>query len=128
MSRLQNTTGNPACGSAFSRVQTMTTANPALRALSEAEDAPRPSVAFLELQNHFYLHLQIIRDSIFDALVAGGYYENRPDRVRLLYVAKGLLVGLLLANLFDTCALLYILPWVFRTELVPDTECQHQVQ
>ncbi len=97
MSQLQNAAPNSALGSAFSRVQAMTTANPALRALSGAEGAPRASVALLELQNHFYLHLQIIRDSIFDALVAGGYYQNRPDRARLLYVAKGLVVGFLMA-------------------------------
>ena len=97
MSRLQNVGGNPALASTFSRVQAKITADPRLRVLSEAEDAPRPVVALLELQNHFYLHLARIRESVFDALVAGGYYANRPDRVRLLYVAKGLVVGFLMA-------------------------------
>jgi hypothetical protein len=95
MSQLQNAGGNPALASAFSRVQTMTTASPALRVLSQAEDAPpRPSVALVDLQNHFYLHLARIREGVFDALVADGYYENRPDKVKLLYIAKGLFAGL----------------------------------
>lgn len=93
MSQLQSAGGNPALASAFSRVQAMTTASPELRVLSKAEDAPRPAVALMDLQNHFYLHLAGIRESVFDALVADGYYENRPDRVRLLYIAKGLVVG-----------------------------------
>jgi len=97
MSRLQNATGNSASASAFSRVQAMTTADPALRLLSQAGDAPRPAVALLELQNHFYLHLAGIRESVFDALVAGGYYAHRPDRVRLIYAAKGLVLGFLVA-------------------------------
>jgi Predicted membrane protein (DUF2207) len=97
MSQLQNAAGNSALASVFSRVQAMTTASPALRALSEAGDAPRPSVTLLELQNHFYLHLARIRKSVFDALVAGGYYENRPDKARQLYAAKGLVVGFLMA-------------------------------
>src|SRR5215472_13875005 len=95
MSQLQHAGGNPALASAFSRVQTMTTARPALRVLSQAEDAPpRPSVALVDLQNHFYLHLARIRECVFDALVADGYYENRPDKVKLLYIAKGLFAGL----------------------------------
>jgi hypothetical protein len=98
MSRLQNVAVNPALASAFSRVQAITAANPALRALSEAEDAPRPKVALLELQNHFYLHLAIIRESVFDALVAGGYYERRPDKIRQLYVVKGLVLGFVMAG------------------------------
>jgi hypothetical protein len=97
MSRVQNVAGNSPLASVFSRVQAMTTADPALRVLSEAVDAPRPSVALLELQNHFYLHLAGIRESIFDALMAGGYYERRPDNVQLLHAAKGLVVGFLMA-------------------------------
>jgi hypothetical protein len=30
-------------------------------------------------------------------MVAGGYYARRPDRVRLFYVAQGILIGVLLA-------------------------------
>ena len=94
MSQLQNAGGNPALAPLFSRVQAMTAATPEMRVLSEAGDAPaRPAVALMDLQNHFYLHLASIRESVFDALVATGYYENRPDRVRLLYIAKGLVVG-----------------------------------
>ena len=97
MSRLQHGAGNSPLASVFSRVQAMTTANPALRVLSEAEDSPRTAVALLELQNHFYLHLASIRESVFDALMAGGYYERRPDKVQLFYAAKGLVVAFLMA-------------------------------
>ena len=48
-------------------------------------------------QGRFALRLQRIRDALFDGLVAGGYYANRPDRLRMLYAGKGVLLGLLLA-------------------------------
>jgi Predicted membrane protein (DUF2207) len=96
MSELQKAGGNSALNSTFSRVQDMTAANPALRALSEAGNDPQPSAVLSELRSHFPLHLARIRNSIFDALQAGGYYMRRPDRVRLLYVAKGFTIGLLM--------------------------------
>jgi Predicted membrane protein (DUF2207) len=69
------------------------------RATAEETDAIPDSVAMSDLQQgRFALRLQMIRDALFDGLVAGGYYVNRPDRMRMLYAAKGVLLGLLLAS------------------------------
>jgi hypothetical protein len=98
MSQLQKAAGNSVLSSAFAGVQAMTTNNHALKALAEeGGDAARPTVALSESQNHFYLHKTAIGDAVFDAMVARGYYARRPDRVRLFYVAKGIVIGALLA-------------------------------
>ena len=98
MSQLQKGAENSVMASAFACVQAMTTNNPALKALEEAGgDTARSTVALSESQNHFYLHKTVIGDSVFDAMVAGGYYVRRPDRVRLFYVAQGILIAVLLA-------------------------------
>ncbi|MGH9691281.1 MAG: DUF2207 domain-containing protein [Candidatus Acidiferrales bacterium] len=49
-----------------------------------------------DLQNHFYTYLPAIRDRLFDALVADGYYLHRPDTVRQGYLGAGMLIGFLL--------------------------------
>jgi uncharacterized membrane protein len=54
-----------------------------------------PDVKLSDLQNHFYTHLPTIRDRIFDALMADGYYLHRPDTVRQAYVGAGLVIGFL---------------------------------
>ncbi|HXJ18175.1 MAG TPA: DUF2207 domain-containing protein [Candidatus Polarisedimenticolia bacterium] len=54
------------------------------------------NVKLSELQNHFYTHLPAIRDAIFDALVADGYYLHRPDKVRQGYLGAGMIIGFLL--------------------------------
>jgi uncharacterized membrane protein len=54
-----------------------------------------PDVKLSDLQNHFYTHLPSIRDRIFDALVADGYYLHRPDKVRAGYLAGGVIAGVL---------------------------------
>lgn len=98
LSQLQKAAGTSALASAFAGVQAMTANNPALKAVEQARgDAPRRRVALSESQNHFYLHKTAIGDSVFDAMVAGGYYVKRPDRVRLFYVAQGIVIGVLLA-------------------------------
>jgi len=98
MSELQKATGNPALASAFAGVQAITTNDPALKALAKVGGAaPRPTVALSESQNHFYLHRTTIGDTLFDAMVGGGFYTRRPDRVRLFYVAQGIVIGVLLA-------------------------------
>ncbi|MGH9774545.1 MAG: DUF2207 domain-containing protein [Candidatus Acidiferrales bacterium] len=66
-------------------------------AIGGVADSLRTSVAFSELQNQFALHLTAIRDAIFDKLVALGYYEHRPDRVRQVYAVKGIFFGFVLA-------------------------------
>jgi hypothetical protein len=96
MSELQEAGRNPALNSAFSRLQDLTTANPALRALSEAGNDPQPNATLSEIRVHFAFHLARIRNSIFDTLQASGYYVRRPDRVRLAYMAPGIMIGLLM--------------------------------
>jgi Predicted membrane protein (DUF2207) len=99
MSRLQKGAGNSGPSAAFARVQTMVNGDPRLRAISEAEGEARPVVTLPEAQNYFYLHKTELGDCIFDALVAGGYYAGRPDRLRQLYVGAGIVMGMLVAAL-----------------------------
>ena len=54
-----------------------------------------PEVKLSDLHNRFYTHLPAIRDRIFDALMADGYYLHRPDTVRQAYVGAGFVVGIL---------------------------------
>ncbi|HKZ52587.1 MAG TPA: DUF2207 domain-containing protein [Candidatus Acidoferrales bacterium] len=51
-----------------------------------------PSVELSDLENKFYKDLPGIRDHIFDALMARGYYTNRPDKVKRNYVIAGVVV------------------------------------
>jgi hypothetical protein len=51
------------------------------------------SVTLSDLKNKFYRHLPGLRDELYGRLVADGYYTGRPDRVRLLYIAGGIVVG-----------------------------------
>ena len=51
------------------------------------------SVGLSDLQNKFYKNLPGIRDRIFDSLMAHRYYLHRPDKVRLAYLAGGVIVG-----------------------------------
>ena len=44
-------------------------------------------VALSTLRNRFYTALPGIRDSLYDSLVARGYYMRRPDRVKKLWLA-----------------------------------------
>jgi predicted membrane protein DUF2207 len=98
MSQLQNTADgrNAALASTLARLQAITTENPAMRALSAAGSDAQPTAAWSDVRMHFHLHLARIKLSIFEALIAGGYYAGRPDMVRKLWVASGILIGLLL--------------------------------
>ncbi|MGH9745747.1 MAG: DUF2207 domain-containing protein [Candidatus Acidiferrales bacterium] len=60
------------------------------------DDGSLTSIKLSELQNHFYTHLPTIRTSIFDALMADGYYLHRPDTVRQAYIGAGFVIGILL--------------------------------
>jgi Predicted membrane protein (DUF2207) len=51
-------------------------------------------VRLADLQNHFYTHLPSIRERIFSALMADGYYFHRPDITRNGYIAGGVVVGI----------------------------------
>ncbi len=98
MSDVQKVGGNNAALAAMlAQVQSTITSSPELRELSERANTPQPSAGLSELRNHFPLHLARIRKAVFDALQKGGFYVRRPDQVRLLYTAKAVMVGLLIA-------------------------------
>jgi hypothetical protein len=54
------------------------------------------SVSLSELKNKFYKHLPGLRNDLYGMLVRGGYYTGRPDRVRVLYIALGVGIGMLI--------------------------------
>lgn len=91
----------------------MFAANPGLRTVTDRQFGPKNEVSMLELQNKFYMHLQTIRNAIFDSIVTGGYYEKRPDQIRLLFAAAGIGIGLLVAVVG------FVLGTVTRTPLWP---------
>lgn len=51
------------------------------------------AVSLSDLKNKFYKHLPGLRDELYGRLVSDGFYTGRPDRVRLLYIIGGLIVG-----------------------------------
>jgi uncharacterized membrane protein len=51
-------------------------------------------VSLADLRNRFYIYLEGIKSSLFDQLLQKGYYANRPDRVRFIYVAVGIAVAI----------------------------------
>ncbi|NDC54953.1 MAG: DUF2207 domain-containing protein, partial [Planctomycetia bacterium] len=55
------------------------------------------SVTSDALEHRFFKRLPDIRSAIFDGLVAGGHYVERPDHVVKAYVAAALTLGLVLA-------------------------------
>ncbi len=55
------------------------------------------AVSLSELKNKFYTHLPGLREELYGRLVRDGFYTGRPDRVRLLYVILGLVVGAAIA-------------------------------
>ena len=52
-------------------------------------------VSLDELKDEFYKTLGPIRDAVFDQLTAGGYYKNRPDKVKQKWMAWGVGIGLI---------------------------------
>jgi uncharacterized membrane protein len=72
-------------------------------------------VKLSDLQNHFYSHLPTIRDRIFDALMADGYYLHRPDTVRQAYIGSGIVIGVLmfvLSGFLSNSLGMAPLPWI----------------
>jgi uncharacterized membrane protein len=51
------------------------------------------SVRLSDLKNKFYRKLPGLRDDLYSGLVNGGFYAGRPDRVRLLYIVMGVVIG-----------------------------------
>jgi uncharacterized membrane protein len=60
------------------------------------------SVSLSDLKNKFYKHLPNLKDGLYGMLVRGGFYTGRPDRVRLLYIVGGVIVGGILAVMSGT--------------------------
>ena len=52
-------------------------------------------VPLSELKDEFYTQLPRIRDAIFDALTANGFYRNRPDKVKQNWIGVAVGIGLL---------------------------------
>ncbi len=57
------------------------------------------SVRLSSLDTRFYTHLGGIRSAIYDRLVAGGFYQRRPDQVKTMYMGAAVVVGAGLAFL-----------------------------
>ncbi len=57
----------------------------------------RDSVESSELENTFFARLSEIRDRILGRLLERGYYRQRPDKVKHVYIIAGILVGVFLA-------------------------------
>jgi hypothetical protein len=55
----------------------------------------REYVELSELQNRFYTNLPGIRRAVFDSLVDHGYYAQRPDEIRGIYIGGGIVAGVL---------------------------------
>jgi uncharacterized membrane protein len=55
------------------------------------------SVDVSGLKNKFYKHLPGLRNDLYKMLVSRGFYTARPDRVRVRYIAGGVVVGWVLA-------------------------------
>jgi uncharacterized membrane protein len=53
-------------------------------------------VTLSDLKNKFYKNLPGLRDELYGRLVKDGFYTGRPDRVRLLYIIGGIVVGVLI--------------------------------
>jgi uncharacterized membrane protein len=56
------------------------------------------TVDLSDLKDKFYKHLPGLRDDLYTMLVTRGFYTGRPDRVRVLYAAGGVLIGLAIAG------------------------------
>ncbi len=52
-------------------------------------------VPLSQLKNEFYKNLSSIRDEIYDALTANGFYKNRPDKVKQNWMGAAVGIGLL---------------------------------
>ena len=50
-------------------------------------------VELSDLENEFYKTLAKIKVSLYQRLVSGGYYRNRPDKVRAIYIVGGVFLG-----------------------------------
>jgi predicted membrane protein DUF2207 len=56
------------------------------------------SVELSQLENEFYTKIPGIRSSLFDQLLARGYYHARPDKVRSRWISLAVFVGVVIAG------------------------------
>lgn len=82
-------------------------------------------VSLADLQNHFYMHLPAIRNSVFDGLMAGKYYKRRPDRMQQGYYGAGIaiafgsfFVATPISNWLGIAYLTVLLPGLFTAGIV----------
>lgn len=115
MARLQRAAKNATLASSIAGVQEMAESDPNLRRLAQTLDVPQQSVALMDLRDHFSLNLTAIRQATFDSLVAGNYYQRRPDQVRLFYTAAGIIVAFFMSvagGVLATATRTDLLPWI----------------
>jgi uncharacterized membrane protein len=66
-----------------------------LEGLKRAGRSDEYAVKVSELRNKFYTSLPKIRDAIYNRLVSGGYYLQRPDRVKGKWIGLAVLAALI---------------------------------
>ena len=59
---------------------------------------PMAAKDFSDLEQVFYEHLPGIRDDLYDGLVKAGYLDSDPRSVRMMYIAFGVIGGLVMAT------------------------------
>jgi len=60
-------------------------------------------VALSDLENQFYTRLDEIKSSLFEQLLSRGYYPQRPDRVKQIYMTIGIFLSI--ASVFGAALL-----------------------
>ena len=79
-----------------------------------SKHADKNAITVSSLKSKFYMELPIIKDSIYDGLVAEKYFPSRPDKVRAKYSGFGFL---LIISAFPLSAVFS--NWIFAASLVP---------
>ncbi len=74
--------------------ETWSELKPHERDLLGAMFAGSTTVSLSDLKNKFYRHLPGLREELYGRLVRDGFYSGRPDRIRLIYIVGGIVVGL----------------------------------
>ena len=78
------------------------------------EYSEKDAITISSLKNKFYMDLPIIKDAIYDGLVADKYFPTRPDKVRAKYSGFGFL---LIIAAFPLSAVFS--NWILAASLVP---------
>jgi len=79
----------------------------------------KDSVRLSDLKNKFYSKLPAIRQEMYEALIDEGYFSNRPDTIRKLYMGLGVIgltgaffVGFVLTAVFSDLTGAAVLPGI----------------